>query len=104
MRVSVIGNHDLVTGFGLVGIKDLYAVKQERAPVEDTFRELSSDKEIGVIIIPHSYADLIRDSIKRVNDTKKIIPIIVEVPDAGEEAIDFDPFEDLIKKAVGVNI
>ncbi|RZN44778.1 V-type ATP synthase subunit F [archaeon] len=103
MRIAVIGDDDTFTGFGIIGIKDLYAVPAERTAVEDVFKTVLKDSNIGIIVISHSYADLIRDHIKRVNINKKIIPIIVEVPDKGA-TVEFDPFEELIKKAVGVNI
>lgn len=98
-----MGDEDMVTGFGLIGIKDLHIVPPERGAAERVFKKVASDKNIGLILISHSVADAIRDAITRTNETKKIIPVIVEVPDKGQST-EFDPFEDLIKKAVGVSI
>ncbi|MCC7569011.1 MAG: V-type ATP synthase subunit F [Candidatus Methanofastidiosa archaeon] len=103
MRTAVIGDEDMVTGFGLIGIKDRYVVLPDRAAAEKVFHEVTSDKNVGIIIISHGVSALIRDLINRTNETKKILPVIIEVPDKGESAA-FDPFEDLIKKAVGVSL
>lgn len=98
-----MGDGDMITGFSLIGIKDLHIVPPERSAAERVFKKIASDKNIGIILISHAVAEVIRDVITRTNETKKIIPVIVEVPDKGQSA-EFDPFEDLIKKAVGVSI
>jgi len=103
MRIAVIGDSDMVTGFGLIGVKDLYEVTEESTEVNAAFTDATSDKEIGLVIISSSKAELIREQIKRFNQTKKIIPVIIEVPDK-HGAPEIDPFEELIKKAVGVSI
>ncbi len=103
MRTAVLGDADMITGFSLIGIKDLHIVPPERSMAERVFKKVASDKNIGIILISHAIAEVIRDVITRTNETKKIIPVIVEVPDKGQST-EFDPFEDLIKKAVGVSI
>ncbi len=103
MRVAVIGDADIITGFSLIGVKDVFATDAKQDEVQDAFKAVIKDSSIGIIVISHSLAELIREDIKRLNLTKKIIPVIVEVPDKGSTEV-FDPFEELIKKAVGVNI
>jgi len=103
MRIAVIGDSDMITGFGLIGIKDLYEASNEEAEVKRVFDEVTADKEIGLVIISSPLAEIVRGQIKRFNQTKKIVPVIMEVPDKRGPP-EHDPFEELIKKAVGVSI
>lgn len=103
MRIAVIGDSDMYTGFGLIGVKDLYEVRPDASEVGRVFKEVSMDKEVGIIVISSVLAELIRDSIKKTNQTKKILPVIIEIPDKSG-ALRYDPFDELIKKAVGVSI
>ncbi|MHC1605247.1 MAG: V-type ATP synthase subunit F [Candidatus Methanofastidiosia archaeon] len=103
MRIAVIGDSDVFTGFGLVGIKDIYDLKMDKREVEGTFKMLIENRDIGIIVISNNYANLIRDLICKVNKTKKITPVIVEIPDKSGE-MKIDPFEDLIKKVIGVKL
>jgi len=103
MRIAAIGDSDMITGFGLIGVKELYEVTPDKTEIEKVFKEVASNKEIGIIIISSLLADFVRDQIKRTNETKKIIPVIIEIPDKSGVS-EHDPFEELIKKAVGVSI
>ncbi|HPR40922.1 MAG TPA: V-type ATP synthase subunit F [Candidatus Methanofastidiosa archaeon] len=103
MRIAVIGGSDMITGFGLIGVKDLYEVCDETSAVREAFVRATSDKEIGLLVISSPMAGLIREQINKFNQTKKIVPVIIEVPDK-HGAPEEDPFEELIKKAVGVSI
>lgn len=103
MKISVIGDHNMVTGFRLAGVNEGFEVEESKDALT-TLKDLFKDKESGLIILQEQMYSEIEDEIKRLTE-KKVTPIVVAVPDSKgfyDERI--DPIKDLVRKAVGIEI
>ena len=108
MRIGVISEIDIATGFALAGVHTSRVVS---SPLEASkaLIELASDPELGVIIISSKYFSLLTGDIKRLREEKPLYPLVIEVPSpSGEEQKGKkdrpNPIQDLIRKAVGIDI
>jgi len=90
MRIGVVGDPDVVVGFRLAGLTDVYEVKSP---------EQAAKAEIGLIITTERIGEQVRDTISAV---KKVV---VEVPDKNGPIVrENDPVKVLVRNAVGVDI
>lgn len=103
MKVSVIADRDIVTGFALTGIKDLYAV-DNREEAKNALEEVMKNPDIGVVIITERYALYLQEDIRRWREEKPLYPLIVEIQDKKGKVERDDPIRLLIKRAVGLDI
>ncbi|UCG70458.1 MAG: V-type ATP synthase subunit F [Thermoplasmata archaeon] len=103
MKVSVIADRDIVTGFALTGIKDLYAV-DNREEAKNALEEVMKNPDMGVVIITERYALYLQEDIRRWREEKPLYPLIVEIQDKKGKVDREDPIRLLIKRAVGLDI
>ena len=113
MRIGVISEIDIATGFALAGVHTSRVVS---SPVEASraLMELASDPELGVIIISSKYFTLLKDDIKRLREDKPLYPLVIEVPSPSAErekgkaqkgeGSKSKHIQDLVRKAVGMDI
>ncbi|MBA2863689.1 V-type ATP synthase subunit F [Methanococcus maripaludis] len=98
MRIGVVGDPDVVAGFRLAGLTDVYEVNSPEQAVK-AIEELNSNSEIGLIITTERIGEKIRDAISSI---KKVV---VEVPDKNGPIVrENDPVKVLVRNAVGVDI
>ncbi|UCF08251.1 MAG: V-type ATP synthase subunit F [Thermoplasmata archaeon] len=103
MKVSVIGDRDTVMGFGLTGIKDLYAAGDREAAI-NALDEVMQNPDMGVVIITERYAHSLEDEIRKWREEKPLYPLIVEIEDKKGPVTREDPIRLLIKRAVGLDM
>ncbi|MDI6860102.1 MAG: V-type ATP synthase subunit F [Methanocellales archaeon] len=104
MHISIIGDPNTATGFKLAGVENVYEAT-DAASARDAMKELSNDENTAVIIITERLAEELRDTIGEIESKKDIAPIIVEIPDReGKIVREIDPLQELIKRAIGVEI
>jgi V/A-type H+-transporting ATPase subunit F len=95
-----IGDHDMITGFRLVGVEG-----NEVATVEEARIALSKGLEnvdVGIIIIGEEFSSGLRDEIEKLR-LSRIIPLIVEVPSA-QSALREIRISDLVSKSLGIKL
>jgi len=98
MRIGVVGDPDVVVGFRLAGLTDVYEVNSPEQAAK-AIEELNSNSEIGLIITTERIGEQVRDTISAV---KKVV---VEVPDKNGPIVrENDPVKVLVRNAVGVDI
>lgn len=97
--VAVIGDEDTVSGFLLAGIghrtannTNFLIVDQDTklALIEQTFKDLTTREDIGIILINQHIANDIRHVLKDYNET---IPTVLEIPSKEHP---YDPEQDYI--------
>eukprot|EP00386_Alphamonas_edax_P009479 GDKI01031165.1.p1 GENE.GDKI01031165.1~~GDKI01031165.1.p1 ORF type:complete len:127 (+),score=57.20 GDKI01031165.1:61-441(+) len=106
LKIAVIGDEDTVTGFMLAGVgqrdgegRTNFVVvnpKTRRADIEDAFKNFTTRKDIGMIMINQHIADDIR---YLVDLHDKVIPTILEIPSKDKP---FDPSKDSVLQRVKV--
>ncbi|NWF96426.1 MAG: V-type ATP synthase subunit F [Candidatus Thorarchaeota archaeon] len=101
-RIAVIGDRDTVTGFRMVGVRD---VSTPSSP-EETRRALLSffrDPNMGLIIITERLAETVNDTILELAQSP--VPVILLVPDRrGSTGTHEAVLRELIRRAVGIEI
>lgn len=99
MRIVVLGDEDTVTGFRMAGVEGHVC---DAAAARAKARELG---DCAVIITTELLGPEVRKELKPSGQKGSPFPILVEVPDKrGPRAREVDPFSELLKKAVGVEV
>jgi len=83
LDIAAIGDEDLVSGLRLAGVSRYYIVRSEANAVEDvrkTLSELIGDPSVGIVAVQEEYAKHVEDLAAQVRESKKITPVIIEVP------------------------
>ncbi|HIP17574.1 MAG TPA: V-type ATP synthase subunit F [Methanothermococcus okinawensis] len=98
MKIAVVGDLDMATGFRLAGLTDVYEVNNNDEALK-ALEELKDREDIGLIIISEKLGESIRDKLS------KFSKIVVEVPDKNGPIVrEHDPIKDLVRKAVGIEL
>ena len=83
LEIAIVGDEDLVNMMRLAGIRKYHQIGSEgnvREDVRNVLTELIDDAEVSVIAIQEDYVDHARDLITRVQESKSLTPVIIEVP------------------------
>merc|ERR1719433_530719 len=109
LNLAIMGDADTVTGFILTGIggknrdgqTNFLVVNKDtdQATIEAKFKELTSRKDIGIVIITQNVAEMIRHLL---NQYEKQTPTILEIPAKDQEYnADKDPVMTRVKRLLG---
>ncbi|MCI0497878.1 MAG: hypothetical protein L0Z54_06280 [Thermoplasmata archaeon] len=106
MRIAIIGSRTMALAFRLGGVADVTEVS-DRGDVgleaaKARFRELTADDDVGMIIVSSEVAEGMDKEITRYRDQKRLVPLVVELPDEGGEEV--DRMARVIRRAVGVDV
>merc|ERR1712228_636199 len=107
MKIGLIGDEDTVTGMLLAGIGHvdgqgkknflLVEAKTHQKEIEEKFQELIHRKDICMILITQSCAELIRYAMDAYTESGQIVPTILEIPSKDQP---YDPRKDPIMQRV----
>lgn len=100
MYAFVIGNHNMIMGFRLVGVRGA-----EVSSVDEAWRVLSKtvkNVDVAIIIIDEEFSTKIRDKIDKLR-LSRISPLIVEMPGKLRQPETID-ISDIVRKAIGVKM
>lgn len=101
MQFYVIGDRETVLGFRLAGIDGAVATGREAA--SSALRDAASKAGVGVVLITEKTAAEIRDEV----DARLYgegFPLVLEIPDRSGPAADRTRIEDIVRKAIGVEL
>lgn len=109
LGVAAIGDEELVSGLRLAGVSKYYVIRGDRGVREDVRKaltELMGEPDIGVVVILEKYAEYVGDLITQVRESKRMTPIIIEVPSKlGTEHPDIvGYYKTFVRKAIGFDI
>ncbi|MCD6276335.1 V-type ATP synthase subunit F [Euryarchaeota archaeon ex4484_178] len=102
MRIVVVGSRDVVNGFQLAGIKDVYEC-EDSWRAKEILEEIRDMKDVAIVLIPTIISKEIRDFINEWKREKGIYPVILEIPDRKEIEYE-DPMRELVRRAIGIDI
>merc|ERR1711879_597342 len=107
MKVGLIGDEDTVTGMLLAGIghvdgqgKKNFLIcdsKTHQKEVEEKFHELTTRKDIAMVLITQGYADEIRHVVEAYQSSGAVVPTILEIPSKEQP---YDPRKDSVMQRV----
>ncbi len=101
MEVVVIGEKNTITGFSLAGVKRTYLPDDGK----ENLKSILAEDGLGVLILTERFAEDNRGAIEDHQSSKRVTPIIVEVPDiTGPIEREVDPIRELIRRAIGADV
>jgi len=101
MEVVVIGEQNTITGFSLAGVKRTYLPDEGK----ENLKDILSEDGLGVLVLTERFAEDNRKAIEDHQSSKRVTPIIVEVPDVtGPIEREVDPIRELIRRAIGADV
>ncbi|MHC1626954.1 MAG: V-type ATP synthase subunit F [Methanoculleaceae archaeon] len=101
MKVAVIGGHDMVTGFRLLGVS--YArFARDSEEAREIYGNLCRDPEVKVVICEEGLAGLIPRSSGRRGE--EIYPLLVEIPGSRGAVFGRETVRERVKRAIGIDI
>ncbi|MFP4384145.1 MAG: V-type ATP synthase subunit F [Spirochaetia bacterium] len=101
MKYYVIGDEDTVLGFGMVGVQG--TVPDGADETKAAFDRAIDDREIGIIIITESAADLIRERVDRFLFSEQF-PLLVEIPGRKGRKERRPGLRQLVNEAIGIKL
>ncbi len=102
MKILVVGNKDMINGFQLAGIKDVYEAN-DAWKAKEILNDVKYMNDVAIVIISRRMAHEIREYLDDWKRDKGIYPIILEIPDKKEVKVE-DPMRSLVKRAIGIDI
>lgn len=101
MDIVVIGDQHTLTGFRLAGVTKAYGIKEGK----ENIHKILTDDAVGVLIMTERFAEENHMLIEGHLSSKKMTPIVVEIPDvSGPIPKEVDPIKELIKRAIGTEV
>eukprot|EP00931_Biecheleriopsis_adriatica_P118779 TRINITY_DN940_c0_g1_i7.p1 TRINITY_DN940_c0_g1~~TRINITY_DN940_c0_g1_i7.p1 ORF type:complete len:135 (+),score=37.05 TRINITY_DN940_c0_g1_i7:90-494(+) len=107
MKLGLIADEDTVTGMLLAGVghvdgqgkKNFLVVdsKIHVKEVEDKFHELTSRKDISMVLVTQDCAEMIRKTVDDYTNGGKVIPTVLEIP---SKDTPYDPRKDSVMQRV----
>lgn len=101
MKYAIIGDEDAVLSFGMVGVSGKVAANPDEAT--NAFQEILEDKEVGIIIVTESVADMIRSTVQKYLFTVSF-PLIVEIPDRKGTKPGRPGIKEMVNAAIGIKL
>lgn len=102
-KIAVIGDRDTTTGMALAGATHthIHTTKDETLTKLSEF--LTSD-EIGLILITHRVAEELGFDFRLMMRTKRLLPMVLRIPDKTGYVPEVDELRETIKRTVGAEI
>jgi len=102
-KVAVIGDADTATGFALAGVSYTY-VHVDKDGTLAKLAEFMASVEIGLVLITHPIAEELGAEFRRMMRMKKLLPVVLRIPDKTGYIPKVDELYELIKRTVGAEI
>jgi V/A-type H+-transporting ATPase subunit F len=102
-KVAVIGDADTATGFALAGVSYTH-VHVDKEGTLAKLAEFIASEEIGLVLITHPVAEELGDEFRRMMRRKKMLPVVLRIPDKKGYMPKVDELYQLIKRTVGAEI
>lgn len=101
MELVVVADEHTATAFRLAGVRRVY----DAGAAEEQLQDLLAEDGLGMMIVTERVADRHRRMIDDHKASRRMTPIVVEVPDiAGPVERAVDPISELIRRAIGADV
>ena len=99
-KIALISDRMTSTYFKVTGVSGSY-VARDREEAERTFRKVTGDETISLVMVTEPVFEWIRPLVER---SKKEFPLVVSIPAKGGSKVEVDALAQLIKRTVGIDI
>src|SRR5512143_2182659 len=101
MKVLVIGNHQAVLGFSLVGVRGQVATTADE--VNQALENALAAPDIGIVLVTEDAARLVQARMTQLR-LHSTVPLIVEIPGPDGMPSDQPSLSEVVRRAVGIKI
>jgi V/A-type H+-transporting ATPase subunit F len=102
-EIAVVGDVETATGFALAGVRHVY-IHERKDETLAKFDDLLANENMGLIITTHSIAGELDPEFKEKMRRKKLLPVVLKVPDKSGTVPEVDELYELIKRTVGTEV
>lgn len=102
-NIAAVGDVDTVTGFALAGVPYIH-VHVEKVETLAKLEELFVREDVGLVLITYRVAEELGEEFRSMMRTKKLLPVVLRIPDKTGFAPEVDELHELIKRTVGAKI
>ena len=102
-KVAVIGDVDTTTGFALAGASYVH-VHTKKEETLAKLSELLATGDIGLVLITHRIVEELGIEFRWMLRMKRLLPVVLRIPDKTGYMPAVDELYELIKRAVGAEI
>jgi V/A-type H+-transporting ATPase subunit F len=95
MELAIVGNHEFVLGFRLVGIRKIYSCPDEQ--LEAKISKVLDDKDVGILVLHDSSLSKLSQQM-RTKLRESIKPVLITV---GEEEEDL---REKVRRTIGIDL
>lgn len=102
-KIAVIGDRDTTTGMALAGATFTY-IHTTREETLTKLKGFLATDEIGLILITHRVAEELGSGFRLMMRTKRLLPMVLRIPDRTGYMPPMDELQEAIKRTVGAEI
>jgi vacuolar-type H+-ATPase subunit F/Vma7 len=102
-KVAVIGDADMTAGFALAGVSYVH-VHTKKEETLARLSELFAREDLGLVLIAHRIAEELGSEFRWILRTKRLLPVVLRIPDKTGYIPVVDELYELIKRTVGAEI
>ncbi len=102
-KIAVVGDIETVTGFALAGVRYVY-IHERKDETLARLDELFTDEDVGLIIVTYPIADELGLELEEKIRRKRLLPIVLKIPDKTGVVPKVDELHELIKRTVGAEV
>jgi vacuolar-type H+-ATPase subunit F/Vma7 len=102
-EIAVIGDRETTTGMALAGATIAYIHRTKEETLSKLKEFLTTDK-IGLILITHRVAEELGSEFRLMVQAKRLIPMVLRIPDKTGYIPPIDELQEAIKRTVGAEI
>ena len=102
-KIAVIGDRDTTTGMALAGATYTH-VHAKRDETLAKLKEFLTSDEIGLVLVTHRVAEELGFEFRLMRRTKRLLPMVLRIPDKTGYVPRVDELQETIKRTVGAEI
>jgi len=101
MKILVIGNHEAVHGFALVGVDGRSVASPDE--MNHALDEALSRPDLGIVLVTNDVAKWVERRMDELR-LRATVPLVVEIPAPAGQSADEPSLNEVIRRAIGVKI
>jgi vacuolar-type H+-ATPase subunit F/Vma7 len=102
-KIAVIADAETAAGFALAGVRDTY-VHERKEETLTKLDELLASEDVGIIFITYRIAQELGFEFKRRLKVKKLLPVVLRIPDKTGWVPEVDELQEIIRRTVGAEV
>jgi vacuolar-type H+-ATPase subunit F/Vma7 len=102
-KIATIADAETAAGFALAGVQDVYIHERK----EETLTKLDGllvGEDVGIVFITYRIAEELGFEFRRRMRVKKLLPVVLRIPDKTGWVPKVDELQEIIRRTVGAEI